>query len=171
MMVTAEMMEALGAKKGKARGPDMTHASVAEDSADVFGGAASLEEAVGEWEDGRKGRKKKKAYEKASYDAAYVKFKVANDRLGDVVAAMQGYIAGLQGTCNGQVSLATGLLQAFANVESMYDTVRDYHDIAMDWASVDVPTSLCARMTESLETMVLQPIASHVELRRELEAR
>ena len=47
MMVTPEMMEALGAKRGKARGPDMTNVVVSEATEDSYAGSSSLEEAVG----------------------------------------------------------------------------------------------------------------------------
>ena len=55
MMITPEMMEQLGGKRGKARGPDMTNREIGDaDGQEDYGGAASLEEAVGDWEGGRK---------------------------------------------------------------------------------------------------------------------
>ena len=60
MMITPEMMEQLGGKRGKARGPDMTNREIGDaDGQEDYGGAASLEEAVGDWEGGRKRKRKK----------------------------------------------------------------------------------------------------------------
>lgn len=96
MMVTPEMMEALGAKRGKARGPNMTNVVVPEGSVsasaagttaatDSYGGTASLEDAVGEWGQGLLGaraiRKKKHTRERQQYQAECEKFKIGNARL------------------------------------------------------------------------------------------
>jgi hypothetical protein len=64
MMITPEMMDALGAKRGTARKPDQTKVIV-EEGTDMFAGgdgdAANLDDAVGEWDGGRKkGLKRKK---------------------------------------------------------------------------------------------------------------
>ena len=79
MMISAEMMEQLGGKRGKARGPDMTNVVVSEgaDELESYAGTASLEDAVGDWEDGRKKKKKKKAREREAYDNACEKFRAA----------------------------------------------------------------------------------------------
>lgn len=175
MMVTADMMEALGGKRGKPRGPDQTHVVVSEETEDSYAGASSLEEAVGtDWEDGLKGRsarKAQKARQKALYDAAYEKLRSANENLNGVVSAIQNYVGGLEEMCDGQAATASTLLNTLSSVEALAEPVREYHDIAMRWCDTSVPTSTCARMQQSLDTMVLQPILAHVELRRDLELR
>jgi hypothetical protein len=173
MMISAEMMEQLGGKRGKARGPDMTNVVVSEaaDEPEAYAGASSLEDAVGDWEDGRRKKKKKKAREREVYDHACDRFRGVTEKLQTNLTKLQAYVAGLQQMCECHVAMARGSVEALAGLDGMDEEVREYHAAALSWSDTAVPTSLYSRMRESVEMMVVQPFQAHLEVRRELEGR
>ena len=180
MMITPEMMEQLGGKRGKARGPDMTNVVVdeSEAAADEFGGASTLEDSVGDWDDGRKKKKKKTAKPKKAaapagledFDAAYVAFRAENERLQVTADSVHGYIAGLRQLCEGHDLVATQMMEMLGQIDSLAEPVREYHERS-SWSRTADPTSKASHMQEMMESMVLDPIVRHLETRRNLEGR
>ena len=175
MMITPEMMEQLGGKRGKARGPDMTNREISDaDGQEDYGGAASLEEAVGDWEGGRK-RKRKKAKAKMKqqvdrFGAAYAEFRAENDRLQATADSVRSYIGGLRQLCEGHERVAAEMKGALGQLDSLSEPVREYHERS-SWCRTSDPHSQASHMQELMTTTVLEPIARHLETRRELEAR
>ena len=172
MMITPEMMEQLGGKRGKARGPDMTNREVSEaEASDEFAGAETLDDALGDWHgDGRwKRRLKKKPQRK---DVAYERFVAANDRLEGMVGALTAHVVGLRAFCDGQAALSDSLVEALGDFEGV--PVREYQAASARWCRTSrVPhadSSLHSLLEVGLETKVIDPIAAHLDVRRNLQA-
>eukprot|EP01043_Picozoa_sp_COSAG02_P061447 COSAG02_NODE_8262_length_2638_cov_9.241140_3_plen_472_part_01 len=178
MMISPEMMEQLGGKRGKARGPDMTNECITEDAAaDEFGGASTLEESLGDWDDGRKRKKKAKAKAKKrgdspqiDFDASYGAFRAGNERLQVTADSVQGYILGLRRLCEGHDLVATRMMEALGQIDALAAAGREYHDMS-SWSRTADPNSKASRMQEMMETLVHEPIVRHLETRQTLVGR
>ena len=177
MMITPEMMEQLGGKRGKARGPDQSNVVIEESSgaADEYGGAGTLEDSVGDWDDGRK-KKARKAKAKKSlspagdYDAAYAAFRAESERLQVTADGVHQYIQGLRSLCEGHDRVSAAMNESLGQIDALAEPVREYHEMS-SWSRTSDPNSKASHMQEMMETMVLEPIVRHLETRRELEAR
>ena len=182
MMITPAMMEQLGGKRGKPRGPDMTNVVITETAAaDDFDGASTLEASLGDWDDGRKKKKKKDksktksnhdgtAAQLESFDASYAAFRVGNERLQVTADAVQAYIEGLQHLCEGHDLVATRMMEALGQIDTLAAAVHEYHDMS-SWSRTADPNSKASRMQEMMETLVHDPIECHLKTRQELAAR
>lgn len=179
MMITPEMMERLGGKRGKAKGPDMTKVVVEEGAAPVVIEAEGdgLEDALDGFEDGRKKKKKAKAKNNkkkgagAEFDTLYTEFKKTNEKLTTMVSGIEAYTDGLRQMCAAHLSMALTFRNALGQLEGLGDTVREYHNTVNTCAVGGVATTLLGRMEQSLRALVIEPVSSHLKLRLELEAR
>jgi hypothetical protein len=164
MMVTPEMMEKLGGKRGKARGPDMTNVVVGEGGLEgtSYAGMGSLEEALGGWDSGRsRGRRHKKA--QRDLGTSYRSFRAENDRLEETVQALRGYRGGLRRLCESQETVAALLVaQVGAHDSAIREVVQEFQEASMPWCSTSDPRSLFTRMNTMIESVVIEPIAAHL---------
>ena len=180
MMITPEMMEQLGGKRGTPRGPDMTRREIsagADALDDGFAGAESLDDAVGDWNDGRsKTRRKKTAgkLRKFRRDKAYDDFAAANDRLDSMVAHLRSYVAGLRQFCDCHSMLSDSLVDGLSNFGSVADDITAYHAASQQWCRTSkvphVDSSLHSKVEVALEFAAIDPIVAHIEVRRSLQA-
>lgn len=179
-MITPEMMEKLGGKRGTPRGPDMTNREISKGEAamdDTFAGAESLDDAIGEWQDGRGKTRRKRAggrRSKPRRDKAYDDFVAANDRLDSMVAQLRSYIGGLRQFCDCHSTLSSSLVDGLSGFESVQDDVNAYHAASQRWCRTSkvphVDSSLHSKVEVALEFTVIDPIVAHIEVRRSLQA-
>eukprot|EP01046_Picozoa_sp_COSAG06_P024054 COSAG06_NODE_1940_length_8023_cov_11.932988_9_plen_1278_part_00 len=181
MMITPEMMEQLGGKRGAPRGPDMTHREiVAGDQSeldDAFAGAETLDDAVGDWNDGRSKSRRKKAgskRRKPRRDKAFDEFVAANDRLDAMVANLRNYVAGLRLFCDCHAALTDSLVDGLGHFDGVAEQVSEYQTASQSWCRTSkvphVDSSLHSKVEVALELAVIDPIVAHVEVRRSLQA-
>ena len=180
MMITPEMMEQLGGKRGTPRGPDMTHKEIsagADPLDDGFAGAESLDDAVGDWNDGRSKTRRKKTggnLRNLRRDKAYDDFAAANDRLDSMVAHLRSYVAGLRQFCDCHRTLSDSLVDGLSNFGSVADDIRAYHAASQQWCRTSkvphVDSSLHSKVEVALELAAIDPIVAHIEVRRSLQA-
>ena len=179
MMITPEMMEQLGGKRGKARGPDMTNREISEgggeDIDDGFKGAGTLDDALGDWSDGRGaaffGKKKTR---KPRRDKAYDEFVAANDRLEAMLGGLRVYVAGLRQFCDATGALTTGLVVGLGAFDGVADTVARYQATSQSWCRTSkvphVDSALHSQVEVAFEMSAIDPLVAHVEVRRNLQA-
>ena len=83
---------------------------------------------------------------------------------------MRSYIGGLRQLCEGHERVAAEMKGALGQLDSLSEPVREYHERS-SWCRTSDPHSQASHMQELMTTTVLEPIARHLETRRELEAR